>query len=99
MYKQKPGIALIKLCGGQVLVPTRQASKTCSRIRALSVTETMVWKSLEMDVDRKTLCKACGIFLKKSEEELAAYVEETLLQLCGEGFLIEVPDGDAQEGQ
>lgn len=94
MYKQRPGIALIKLCGAQVLVPTRQATKDCARIRALTVTEIMVWRSLEMDVDRKTLCKACGVFMKRTEEELEQYVEETLRQLCCDGFLIELPDGD-----
>lgn len=91
-YKPRPGIALIKLCGAQVLVPTRQASTHCSRIRALSVTEIIVWRGLERELSQKRIGELCGIFLRKSEEELRAYVEETIQKFLDDGFLIEVPD-------
>ena len=93
-YRPRPGVALITLCGAKVLVPTRQLSGICSRVRPLSFVGVLIWQGLERGFSDERLCEACRMILRKSDEETAAYIEKTVRMLCDDGFLIEVPDGD-----
>ncbi len=93
-YRPRPGVALISLCGERVLVPTRQLSEVCTRIRPLSFGGLVIWHGLERGLSNERLRDACNMFLRKSEEEATAYIEKTIRMLCDDGFLIEVPDGD-----
>ncbi len=98
-YRPRPGVALISLCGTKVLVPTRQISEVCTRIRPLSFVGLVIWRGLENGYSVERLSKACSMFFRESEEEAAAYIEKTIRMLCDDGFLIEVPDGDDAQGK
>lgn len=91
-YKARQGIAMIRISGVNILVPTRQAAADFPHTRVLSLPEALVWRGLEKGMALEKIGEACNLFLRRPKAEASAYVEETIRKLADKGFLIE--DGE-----
>ena len=98
-YKPRPGIVCTKICGRNVLIPTREASAYCRTIQMLSGFRFLTWQSLSNGGTVETLAVLFALLKKKPEEECREEVEQFCRTLAERGFLEEVPDEAPGTGQ
>lgn len=92
-YKIRHGIIRTKICGVQMLVPTREASEKCPNVMQLSLISSIVWETIEKNMPMEKAHQACKILLRKSDEEVDARIKTIIDHFCEKGFL--VIEGDA----
>ena len=92
-YIATPGIVQTKICGQNVLIPTRAAFNRCRSMQILPMlwagTYSMICKNESMD----TILTIHRIFKrKKSDEEILAEIEDFCEKLAAKGFLLRSDD-------
>ena len=92
-YKPRPGIVYTKICGVNMLIPTRSVYDVCDRIEILPWLKDAAWRSLCSGNTVENLIKGHRILTKCSEEEATAYYMDFCDDLCKKGFLL--PDDEA----
>ena len=95
-YIPRPGIVRTKICGVHVLIPSREAFAHCSTIQRLPLLWAATWDGLANGKTLEETVQFHRILTKKSEEEILQRLETFYAALCEKGFLIEVPDSEAE---
>lgn len=91
-YKQRPGIVKIKLCGMNVLVPTREASACCQSLQVLPTLWSATWEAFGRGATLDAAVSVHSMLTKKSPEECRQRLERFCGNLVEQGFLMEVPE-------
>ena len=73
-YRTRPGLVMVDVCGVALLVPTRSTSESFPDVVPLSFLQIPIWEGLSRSVPMEKLYELFRILLKKSDEEIAAYV-------------------------
>jgi len=94
-YKPRPGVTMLKICGVFLLAPTRAATKECPNVLQISPLGGMLWRLMEKGRGIQSLYLVYASFTRKPDEEVEHDVGEYLGMLHKNGFLIEVPDEEA----
>ena len=87
-YKPRDGIVLSKICGMNVLIPSRSASKYCSTILPLNSFGFLVWKSISEDDSIEKILDMCRIFSRRTDEENTNRIEAFTKALYEKGFIV-----------
>ena len=97
-YKPNPGIVHTKLCGLDVLIPTRAAFDSCQQIVSLPPLWAAAWDSLSTGNPLDNLIKAMMILTKKSDGEIRPIFEGFCRDMAAKGLMQEArsldPDPD-----
>lgn len=91
-YRCRPGIIRIKICGENMLVPTRAASEECPRVMRLSVMGAMLWEEILKGNDGSAVIPLFHRLTRKPEAEIQKKVEALLYDLHTKGFLLKTPE-------
>lgn len=91
-YKPRPGIAKVKLCGKDVLIPLREASEYCKTTLVLPTLWSATWNAFCRGSSIEKTVPVHVLFTKKNPEECRAKIQEFCCDLVEKGFFIEVPD-------
>ena len=87
-YKTRPGIVCTRICGKFVLIPSREASRSCATILPLPLIWAATWKALASGKTLEETVRFHQSFTKKSEAEVLEKLEEFYEMLYQKGFLI-----------
>lgn len=93
-YRPRPGIVLTKVCGMNVLIPTRMAYGDCHTIRQLPMLWAATWDLISRGTAEETIIRVHQIFTKNTDMEIRRKVEDFCKKLCEEGFMIYEPDDE-----
>ena len=97
-YKKRPGILVEKICGQNILIPTRSAYPYCKNILPLKLVWLATWELIgEEDGDEKIM-RFHQILTKKTDEEIRTRVTKFCKDLVKMGFLIELPEEESEGG-
>lgn len=91
-YKQRPGIVKVKLCGMNVLIPTRQASAFCTTLQALPTLWSATWEAFGRGATVDSAASIHALLTKKSPEACREKLERFCRSMVEKGFMIEVPE-------
>lgn len=91
-YKPRPGIVKVRICGENLLVPTREASEACPRVIRLNLMAAALWTELEKGNGADKICRFFEILSKKPKEEVEEQIEKVLRDLYENGYLINAGD-------
>ena len=91
-YKLREGVAFLRVCGANLLVPSRVASPYCKGILTLNFIETMICSKLQKGETVADAAEIIGRFAMKSAEEIMPKVQPSIDKLCKYGFLIPAED-------
>ena len=94
VYKTRPGIVLVDVCGSSLLVATRAIWDGFSKIRPLSGWERFTWKMLENGSEWEIIRSVLAKLSKAKQEEMEPRLRALCDSLVKDGFLIEVPVED-----
>jgi len=94
-YKPRPGIVKLKLCGMNVLVPTRAASGECHVIQPLPMLWSATWEAFARGGSIEKAVPVHVLMTKKTPEECRANLEQFCRDMVQKGFFIEVPEEEA----
>ena len=95
-YKPRPGIVKVKICGMNVLVPTREAAAYCTTLQVLPTLWSATWEAFGRGT---TIDKAVPVFemlTKRPPEQCRERLERFCRVMVERGFFLEVPE-EAEE--
>ena len=98
-YKPRPGIVKVKLCGMNVLVPSREASAYCSTLCPLSMLWNATWEAFGRGTTIDKAVPVHEFFTKKSPAECRESLERFCKTMVERGFMIEVPDDQPADAE
>ena len=87
-YKPRPGIVKLKICGMNVLAPSREASGVCKTILPLTMRELAVWSGIENDYPYERVYDLCRVFSKLPDEELKNRIDAICENFIEKGFIV-----------
>lgn len=93
-YKPRPGIVKVKLCGMNVLVPSREASAYCTSLYPLSTLWNATWEAFGRGTTIEKVVPVHALLTKKSPEECREKLEQFCRTMVEKGFFLEVSDED-----
>ena len=91
-YKAREGVVLTKLCGMNVLIPTRAAFDSCHTIQPLPLLWAATWDCLAKGKPTEEIIQVHQILTKKSREEIVSKLEQFYEDLANKGFAIRCED-------
>lgn len=91
-YKPRPGIVMVRICGENLLVPTREASEACPHVILLPLMAAALWEELEKGRDAERLSLVFQKLSKKPKEEVDRRIEALLVDLKEKGYVLKVED-------
>ena len=98
-YRQRPGIVKVKLCGMNVLIPSREASANCTSIYPLSTLWNATWEAFGRGTTIEKSIPVHVLFTNKSPEECRERLERFCKTMVERGFMIEVPDDQPADAE
>ena len=102
-YITNPDILKVKICGTDVLIPTRSASAVCKTVRRLPFPWNCVWDGLKRGTTVPNMIKGICLISKRDASEVEKEFDEFFNALYREGFLLreesEPADGKTGEAQ
>ena len=97
-YVPRPGIVKVRLCGMNVLIPTREASAYCKTLQPLPMLWNATWDAFCKGSTIEKSVPVHVLITKKSPEECRSRLELFCKAMVEKGFFIEVPDEISEEG-
>ncbi len=98
-YRPRPGIVKTKLCGMNVLIPTREASEYCQSIQVLPMLWAATWEAFDRGSSIEKAIPVHVIFTKKTPEECRENLQKFCTDMVKKGFFIEIPEESPQTDQ
>lgn len=95
-YRPRPGIVNTKICGLNVLIPSREAYPECQNIQVLSMLWNATWHAFSRGTTIEKAVPVHVAFTKKTEAECRASLEQFCRTMVERGFFIEVPEESDQ---
>lgn len=92
IYKPRPGIVRVRICGEYLLVPTRKASEVCPRVIRLKLMAAALWEEIEKGNGMDKICLFFEKLSKKPKEEVEEQIDKVLRGLYENGYLIKAGD-------
>lgn len=92
VYKTRPGVILIKICGVDILAATRQAWEECPMVRPIPRIWAACWSLMEKGRTSDDVMKFFIRFFHKPEEDVRSMLGTMFEKLYQEGFLIAVEE-------
>ena len=92
-YTPTPGVVMTKICGQNVLIPTRAAYDRCKSVQILPTFLAGTYEMIQKGNSMEEILKIHRIFKrKKTDEQILSEIEDFCETLCAKGFLIRVED-------
>jgi len=88
IYKLRPGIELLNICGTKLLVGTRDTWPFCPHVRHMPKGAAVVWSLLSKGKKVEHISKVLALLSNKSVASMTAEVNLLIEQLIKEGYLI-----------
>lgn len=88
-----------KLCGMNVLIPSRSVCQVCSSVQRLPMLWAATWDAMCRDVPLEDTINFHMMLTHKSREEVLANYERFCEELYRKGFMIKVPEEPAEVEQ
>lgn len=93
-YKTNPAVVKTKICGMDLLIPTRAAFPGCRAVHYLPWFWSQAWDALEKGLPVENLIKGYQLISRKPEELARSEFRDFLETLCAEGHLIVVDENE-----
>ena len=95
-YKPRHGIVKVKLCGMNVLVPTREASAYCTTIQMLPTLWNATWEAFGRGTTIEKSVNVHVMLTKRTPEECRQRIEAFCKSMVEKGFFVEVLDEETE---
>ncbi len=92
LYKTRPGLVLVRICGVDILTATREIWDQCPVVRPLPMLWSLAWFMMSKGRNSRQTIESLAEALGKTEEEAARQFEPIFEKLYQEGYLIPAED-------
>ena len=97
VFKTRPGVELVHICGTHLLVASRQAWQYCPHVMELTRGASLAWSLLEKRKSLKTITQFLAIISRRPIDEMQEQLDNLLEKLVAQGYLL-MEDNDEEYG-
>ena len=97
VYKTRPGIELVHICGTHLLISTRATWDVCPRVKQLSKGGALIWSMLEREKKPDTITQFLAVISRTPLDEVQERFDTLIEKLLAEGYLW-IDDSDDEYG-
>ena len=92
MYERRPGIVLLRICGADLLVATRQIWEKFPAVRPVPRIWAACWGMMEKGYSSEEVIDTFAQLFRKPKEEMRGRLDKVFETLYSEGYLIEAEE-------
>ena len=96
-YQAREGVVLTKLCGMNVLIPSRVAFEHCRTMLRLPLLWAVTYEGLAKGKSMEETIKVHEILTRKPREEVVRRLNQFYEDLAEKGFVVRCPEEDPEE--
>ena len=97
LYKIRPGVELVHICGSHLLIASRPAWVFCPKMMEVTRGAALAWSLLEKGKSLKAITQFLAIMSRRPIDEMQEQLDNLLEKLVAQGYLI-MEDSDDEYG-
>ncbi|MBQ9287325.1 MAG: hypothetical protein IJ212_02705 [Bacteroidaceae bacterium] len=97
LYKTRPGVELVHICGSHLLIASRPAWAFCPKVTEITRGAALAWSLLEKGKSLEAITQFLAIMSRRPIYEMQDQLDDLLEKLVAQGYLL-MDDSDDEYG-